>query len=927
MQIFRHFFFTFLILCCFSPPFGLATGKALTFLDIMQFRSIQEPVISRNGDWIAYIAKPDRGNPMLYVQSTRSETVWEREQGNKPVFSDDARWVAAVKVPDFLEVENKKKQDKPKQGLYLLDLSAGQWLEFEKIQSFAFSKDSVWLARLAFPEEEEKEDREDSEGSQDPETDQDGKGKKSRGLLTLRELSGGREIQIRSVGYYAFDPTSRYIVYTIVSNDGSENGVYARRLDTDVDKARVLVRLADGAFSQPVWSREVPRMAVVAAASESENEGTLWVWDAGKDNEPRPVTDIDPGYVVPLKNQLTWTRRGERLFFGSRPATTESSGEKVEKEKAEEVPQDPFDFGAILKKKEVDVWHWNDPRIIPHQKKIWKQTRDRTFRTVLHVDEMQAVRLADEDLPHIMMSESNRWIGAWSDVPYLKEITWEGRFRDVYIIDLRSGEREKFARRLSSQPDHSPDGRFAVFYQDRNWHLFDAESGQVRNLTAGLDFSFADEDHDYPSPAPGYGTGGWVEGNRAVLIYDKYDIWKFPTGTGKATRITGGLGRKRKVTFRVVRTDPDREYWAPTETILLTGYHDRTKKWGFYSTGCEGDGLRILVEGNFRYRFLGKARDADAIIYTRESYREFPDIWLSNLALEDRRKLTDVNPQKADFAWGEAELVEWNSLDGIPLQGVLIKPGNYEPGRRYPVLVYFYRFFSQRLNEFNPVVINHRPCFPFYAGNGYAIFLPDIRFEVGRPGFAATKCLVPGVQKLIDMGIADPHAIGLHGHSWSGYQTAFIITQTDIFAAAVAGAPVSNMTSAYSGIRWGSGLARQFQYEMSQSRIGGSLWEFPERYIENSPVFFADRIETPLLLMFGDEDGAVPWYQGIELYLAMRRLGKEAVFLQYRREPHHLRKYPNKLDYSIKMKEFLDHYLKGEPAPDWLVEGIPYQGK
>jgi len=271
--------------------------------------------------------------------------------------------------------------------------------------------------------------------------------------------------------------------------------------------------------------------------------------------------------------------------------------------------------------------------------------------------------------------------------------------------------------------------------------------------------------------------------------------------------------------------------------------------------------------------------------------------------------------------------VEWNSVDGIPLQGVLIKPGNYEPGKKYPVVVYFYRFFTQRLHEFNQVVINHRPCFPFYASNGYAVFLPDIRFDVGHPGYAATKCLVPGIQKLIDLGVADPDAIGLHGHSWSGYQTAFVITQTNIFTCAIAGAPVSNMTSAYSGIRWGSGMARQFQYEQSQSRIGGSLWEYPERYIENSPVFFADRINTPLLIQFGDVDGAVPWYQGIELYLAMRRLEKDCVFLQYRAEPHHLQKYSNKLDYTLKMKQYFDHYLKGLPAPDWIKKGIPYRGK
>ncbi|MGD9253762.1 MAG: prolyl oligopeptidase family serine peptidase, partial [Holophagae bacterium] len=322
-----------------------------------------------------------------------------------------------------------------------------------------------------------------------------------------------------------------------------------------------------------------------------------------------------------------------------------------------------------------------------------------------------------------------------------------------------------------------------------------------------------------------------------------------------------------------------------------------------------------------------KAAEADRVLFTRERYDEFPDLWITDLAFDDPKKLSDANPQIADFAWGSAELVEWSSADGIPLQGVLIKPGHFEPGTRYPVLTYYYRFFSQRLHEFNEPVVNHRPSFPIYASNGYAVFLPDIRFEVGLPGPAATKCLVPGLQKLVDMGVADPDALGLHGHSWSGYQTAFVVTQTDLFAAAVAGAPVSNMTSAYSGIRWGTGLSRQFQYEKSQSRIGGSLWEARDLYIENSPVFFADRIDTPLLIQHGDKDEAVPWYQAIELYLACRRLDKNCIFLQYRDEPHHLKIYANKLDYSIKMKQFFDHYLKGEPAPAWITEGVPYRGE
>ncbi|HEX6200500.1 MAG TPA: prolyl oligopeptidase family serine peptidase, partial [Thermoanaerobaculia bacterium] len=404
--------------------------------------------------------------------------------------------------------------------------------------------------------------------------------------------------------------------------------------------------------------------------------------------------------------------------------------------------------------------------------------------------------------------------------------------------------------------------------------------------------------------------------------------WSFPTAGGEPVGVTDGEGRRNRTVFRMEDLWPEEDHVPPGARLLLTAYDDREKHQGFAEARLGEPGVRFLEAGLGRfYRFEARAEEAERMLYTRESYTEFPDLWVSDLSLDERRRVSEANPGLEDHALGEAELVEWTGPDGLPLQGVLIKPAGYEEGTRYPVLVYFYRLFSQRLHRFNDPAVNHRPSFPYYASHGYAVFLPDIRFDIGRPGHSATQALVTGVQKLVEMGVADPARIGLHGHSWSGYQTAFVVTQTDLFAAAVAGAPVSNMTSAYGGIRYESGLARMFQYEQSQSRMGATLWNGRDRYIESSPLFYADRIETPLLIQFGDRDGAVPWTQGIELYLALRRLGKDVWFLQYRGEGHHLEEYPNKLDYSIKMREFFDHYLKGEPAPEWMTEGVPYRGE
>lgn len=933
-RILSFFLFASLILAAYAG--AAEQKKPLTLQDMMKFKHIRNPVISENGQWIAYGTQSDRGDGEAKIHGLRSDNVYTVERGGRPVISKDSRWVAMIVRPEAMEMEKASKK-KPKQGMALVKTPTGEVLQFEKVERFAFSDDSKWIAYQHFKEEEkakEKEKAQEEEKEKSPPAKKASKKKRKTGsTLVLRHLDKGKEIEIPYVFSFAFDSSSRFLAYVIAEPEGKENGIYTRALKKDGNSQSTIAEHPDGSFKNLTWTETKSKLAFLSKPGERKEKDvigfSLWIWDGDTEKSIRAVAaDSAPeGWLIPEKNSISWSKDGKRLFFGFKPEEfhEEEEAEKEEEKAEEEI--DLFDVEKIVEKREVDVWHWNDPLINPNQKIMWSRLKDRTYTAVYHLDSKRMVPLADRDVPTIRISENSNFALGVSDIPYQKERTWYGGLNDIYLVNIKDGSRKKVASRLEDRFSLSPGGRYVVFYKDKHWHLYDGKTASERILTDKLNVPFYNEDHDYPSKVPSYRSAGWVKDDSAVLIYDKYDIWQFSTKTGQALNITDGKGRETQVTFRVLRLDPEKDYFDGKESLLLSAYYNWLKHYGFFSCRVGSAGVEELLAEKKRFRFLAKAKDADVLMYTRESYQEYPDVWVSSGKFASPKKVTDVNPQVSEFAWGNAELVQWNSVDGIPLQGVLIKPGNYEPGKRYPVVVYFYRFFSQRLHEFNQVVVNHRPCFPFYASNGYAVFLPDVRFDVGHPGYAATKCLVPGIQKLIDMGVADPNAIGLHGHSWSGYQAAFVITQTNIFACAIAGAPVSNMTSAYSGIRWGSGFARQFQYEKSQSRIGGSLWEYPERYIENSPVFFADRIHTPLLIQFGDEDGAVPWYQGIELYLAMRRLGKDCVFLQYRKEPHHLQKYPNKLDYTIKMKQYFDHYLKGLPAPDWIKKGVAYRGK
>ena len=941
---------------------AVSNKRPLTLQDMMEFKSIEETVISDDGKWLAYTVQPDRGNGEVWVYrlGDKNEPYERIPRGKKPVISKDSRRIAVLIAPDAKELEKKelekkgwrKKELEEKEdeeieilptGMALLDTVTGKLLTMANVKSFSFSENSLWMVYHHYPENEKSEvPRGEKQTAEKKKGD---KWAKRAFTMVLHHLASGKEIRIESVLHYALDPSPdvRYLAYSLYNGEGKDNGLFVRNLETAEAAEKRIHSEIDALYTNLTWSKTKSRLAFILHRLKEAKEDRktfssgLWVWDGIKDKHHSavPREKIPRGWMIPADNKLQWAEDGERLFFGFKPydeyirtieAKTDRNNDEEEETDGTEEAMSFFNVQKILEKRGVDVWHWNDPTIIPQQKKQWKKFRKRIYPAVYHFQAKYFVLLADKVMPELDIPENPDAALGFSDRPYLREMTWNSRYRDYYISRLNTGFRRKILTRQQFDVSLSPGGRYAVYYKDKHWYLYDVRLKFPRRLTGAIKTPFFNEDHDYPSDVPGYGIGGWTENDRSVIIYDKYDIWEFFPGSNvnRFICVTEGKGRQNKLIFRIQTLDPEAKFFKKNEKLLLTAYSDEEKYTAFYRGTVGKPGVEELIREKKKFTFLTKAKEADRIIYTRESFEEFPDIRVSDFDFKSVQKVTDVNPRLKEFLWGTPELIEWKALDGTRLQGVVIKPENFDSTERYPVLVYFYRFFSQQLYDFNPVVINHRPCFPYYTGHGYVIFLPDIRFEIGHPGRSAFQCIVPGVQKLIDMGIADPKAVGIHGHSWSGYQTAFIITQTNMFAAAVAGAPVANMTSAYSGIRWGSGLARQFQYEKSQSRIGKSLWEDPELYIENSPVFFAHRVETPLLVQFGDEDGAVPWYQGIELYLAMRRLNKNCIFLQYNDEPHHLKRYPNKLDYTIKMKEFLDHYLKGQPAPDWITKGVPY---
>ncbi len=895
-----------------------AKKKPITPEDIMKIKMIKDLKISENGEFIGYTADPERGNPQAVVQATLDTVKYIVERGKTPVFSKDGKWAAMKIMPAALEIENEgmsKLSDDVKMAI--LNTSNGQVDTFNRVNRFVFSNDSRWIA---FNETGSKPTPDAKDKSKDP--------KINGGKAFLYSLSQKSVLELNDVTDFCFDSTGRYFVFVKVDKEGDANGLYFLNLQGSFALPQKIFGGKDIYISELAWNNRNSNLAFVAGKANKKNRPDscrIIIWNIESKTIDTAVTPsvVHSDWYIPYKNDLKWTEDGERLFFGVKP--------KIEEYYASEDPKFAdstfYSIDSILKKKTLDVWHWNDARIKTHQREWWSNNKDRVFNSVYFSTEKVFLQLADLNVPEVNFTDNPQFTIGYDEDPYLKLQTWDGFYNDLYVINLKNGKRKRIAEKLTEAAHLSPLGNYVVFFQDKHWHIYSTTKDTLWNLTEVIKTEFYDVDNDTPGEPGSYGFGAWTVGDSMVFLYDKYDIWRFETDPmGSAYNQTAAEGRISKNQYRIVKLDKEMKFFTPEDDIYLIAYNELFKYTNLFKTNVKIMGTERLTQGNKKYSYRAKAKNADRIIYSEESFEEFPDVWVTNSIFSFRNKVTELGKQIENFTWGSTELIRWKSDKGDSLDGVFVKPDNFDPKKKYPVIVFFYEKFSQDMYDFWAPLNRHLPYMPEYLGDGYCFFLPDIIYQIGSPGRSAIQCIMPGIEKLRELGYADTSKLGIWGHSWSGYQTAYILSKINNFKAGVAGAPVGNMTSAYSGIRLGSGLARQFQYEKQQSRIGGNLWDSLDNYIDNSPIFHAPTMNTPLLIMHGDMDDAVPWEQGVELYLSLRRLAKPAILLQYRGEPHWPNKYPNKLDYSIRMKQFFDHYLLGKPAPDWINQGIEYWG-
>jgi len=924
-------------LCLFAlllavPAVGWAQQKEpLTHDAYDEWNEIEEEAISDDGQWVLWSAAPRDGDAVLTVKHADRGTTRTVERGENAQFAAGTRFVVTHIQPPVDSVDAAKREDvpeaqQPKPSLGIVALNDGSVTRIDRVQSYQLPDDEGdWVAYHRIPEP----DTSDAEENGDAEKD---------APLVVRHLPSGAEHTVEhATGYTMANDASRILVTTAADSvNGVSSGLHALALPDD-GSAPERATLHEGAD-------EYPQMAIsdgddrvgflVPDTSAARGAHTLHYWTPAQDAPEPAVTPgadaLPDGWIVSEHGALSFSDSGARLFFGTAP----------------EPPTPEPDTLLDKEKVEVDVWHWKDPYLQPMQKERADEAEEQTYVAMYAPTDGRTLQIGTEAVPAITIGDEGdaEWAMGVTNRPYRQALSWDWPpAYDAHLINLQTGERQKILENVQDVPQLSPAAQYVTWWdrEERAWKGLSTSQPQTHaTLSGGIPHPVHDQSHDVPYPAGPYGLAGWTEGDAQVLLYDKHDVWAVdPMAPAEASSVTDEVGRAQNLEFRYAALEDDREpaAWGnwpnavnpstviPDEPLLFSTFNRETKAHGFSRdrVGADRDPQELVMMPK-RFSSPTQADNADRLLFTRESYQDFPNLWVSGPSFGDMKQVSDVNPQQSVYRWGTVEQVEWTSANGEPLDGLLYKPENFDPSQQYPMITYFYEQYSDRLHShYAPQPHRSIINFTFYASRGYLVFVPDIHYEEGYPGESAMQSVMPGVTSLIEKGFVDRENIGVQGHSWGGYQIAYMVTRTNLFAAAEAGAPVSNMVSAYGGIRWGSGMSRMFQYEDTQSRIGGSLWDMPMRYLQNSPIFWADRIETPLLMMHNDHDTAVPWEQGIELFVALRRLGKPAWLINYNDQPHWPQTPATILDWTTRLQQYFDHYLKDAPAPVWLKEGVP----
>lgn len=925
--------------------------KALTIKDADTWRSIRTAVLSNDGKWFAHRVSPAEGDGEVVLRTIADgkETKYPSGGGSGQLqFSFDSKWLAFSITP-YVKPGGPPGMPKPKSKLVLINTATAEKTELEGVSSCEFAGEGA--THIVY--------RKNSEAPAAatptilpgivPATSAAGH---TGTDLVLRQLATGVEMVLGNVADYSFDKKGQWLVTTIDAAGQVGNGVYLNDLKTG---ALYPVESAKGVYRGISWNEDRNAFTVTKSVDDTGYE-TKWLSVLGFTNlgptptktvyDPKSDKEFPAGMAISVNRTASWSDSLDAFTFGiaerkkkdeSKPAV--SAGTKPADTKPAEKKDEPKkeDAAAASKaaattpntpKPDLVIWHWKDERLQPMQQVQAANDKQQTYTAMYRLKDKKFMRLADETVKSVTPVAKQRYAVGRDTKPYEYMGNLDGRrYADIYVTDLNTGVRKKVLTKNRFMFSNSPAGNHFLYFDDGQFFAYDMAAGKAINLTGSItSTSFYDEEDDHNVAKPPRFPLGWARDGSVVILSDGWDLWavktdgtggKNITGNGKSDRI-----RYQGITQYEAESKPGYDFSKP---LYVNMYGEWTKKSGVGRIDPNTTSVKPLLWADCSYGTPFKARNADVFAFTRQTAIDSPEYYLTDASFKDVKKVTDSNPQQKDYLWcSGTKIIDYSGAEGRKLQGTLYLPANYVEGKSYPTVIYIYEKLTQGTHQYTPPSFRGGFNKSIYTSNGYAVLTPDITYRINDPGKSSIECILPALDAAIKTTVVDGAKVGLHGHSWGGYQTAFAITQTNRLKCAIAGAPLTDLISMYSSVYWNSGSANQPIFESSQGRFTAGYWDEQEAYIRNSPVYYAKNVTTPLLLLHNDKDGAVDFTQGIEYYNTLRRLQKPVVMLQYKGENHGLAKTENQRDYAVRMREFFDHYLMGKPAPEWWTEGVPH---
>lgn len=901
-----------------APGLSAQEKPTLTPADYGQWESLGSYDLDPTGRWLA--ARIQRTDETVEVRLRRADGSGDAlvlAHATGPEFSGDGRWLAYLKGVSPQEAEKAKKPVHNKMGL--VDLSSSRDTVLFEARTFAFRHDGRWLAVHGYPAS-------DTVGAD----------------LMILDPATGAQTLLGNVDDFAWQDEGGLLALTLRTASGSGNGVAL------FDPATGVLRTLDAGdvrYRALTWRDASAQLAVLRSVEKEGLEDAshdVLVWDdVTRNRGPRVLSGMGRDELADTLRitehaGIVFDEEGRTVFVGVRPwepdpeakdadtgegEAAETAEDTGEAEASEDAPDDD------VAPADVQVWHWDDDEIIRAQEVYAARDARRTYLAAWHMDGDRLVVLGDDLNEEVELVAGGRW-GLVADItPYHVQRRFNDRVADWYRVDPSTGARSLLGREVRWGVSTGPEGRYAVFHDGERWVSVALASMERTPLAegSGAEFIRSLEEYDYPGPRPPWGVGAWADDESVAYLYDEHDVWRVPLDGSEAVRLTRGAEEGRQ--YRVTHPDPEARLYGreptgvdPEEPLWLNVQDRATKATGYARVARPGDVDVLLLEDAQVYG-LRKAESASRFALRMERWDDSPDVFVGGAALSDLTQVTRTNPFQDDFAWGRTELVSYTTDAGHRLQAILAYPAGFEEGKKYPLILYQYERLSDGLHRYYTPSERRYYNYQVWSQQGYFVLMPDIVYEPGRPGPSALDAVEHALDAAVATGHVDPDRMGLIGHSWGGYQAAYLPTRTHRFAAAVAGAAITDFISFPGEIHWGPGLPEFGHWETGQARMAVPPWDDLEGHLESSPVNFIDNLETPVLLMHGDADGVVDFRQGQEYYNYARRAGKRVAMLVYPGADHGLRKKEQQVDYHRRILQWFAYWLKGEPAQDWILNG------